>query len=111
MVCSLLTHDQSFNESNLLVICCCLPTLRRFFRHVAPRIIGEYSDNLHRGIKNHTMRTWGSMSTGPKRQFDTLMNTVNDGEGKEHIPLEKRGLGKRLDPHDTRAGAKVIKME
>ncbi|KAF7554389.1 hypothetical protein G7046_g6842 [Stylonectria norvegica] len=29
-------------ESNLLVICAALPTLRKFFRHVAPKLIGEY---------------------------------------------------------------------
>ncbi|CAM1501952.1 Fc.00g039360.m01.CDS01 [Cosmosporella sp. VM-42] len=28
-------------ESNLLVICAALPTLRKFFRHVAPKLIGE----------------------------------------------------------------------
>ncbi|WQF84422.1 hypothetical protein CDEST_09436 [Colletotrichum destructivum] len=28
-------------EANLIVICAALPTLRKFFRHVAPKIIGE----------------------------------------------------------------------
>ncbi|KAF4825696.1 Satratoxin biosynthesis SC1 cluster protein 4 [Colletotrichum siamense] len=28
-------------EANLLIICAALPTLRKFFRHVAPKIIGE----------------------------------------------------------------------
>ncbi|KAH8178914.1 integral membrane protein [Sarocladium implicatum] len=32
-------------EANLLIICAALPTVRKFFRHVAPRFIGEYSRN------------------------------------------------------------------
>ncbi|CAK3852960.1 integral membrane [Lecanosticta acicola] len=31
-------------EANLVIICGCLPILRLFFRHVAPRLIGEYPE-------------------------------------------------------------------
>ncbi|KAJ4364604.1 hypothetical protein N0V83_009200 [Neocucurbitaria cava] len=76
-------------EANLFIVCCCLPTLRRFFRHVAPRFIGENSagesENKHTSGRNHGLRTWGS--GGPKRQFDTLMNTVDGMEGEDYIPL------------------------
>ena len=81
-------------ESNLLVICCCLPTLRRFLRHVSPRVIGEYSSGPSGGKTGASRRprTWGSLKSGPKRHFDTLMNTVDDGHGEQDIPLGSRDL-------------------
>ncbi|CAN9393461.1 unnamed protein product [Alternaria alternata] len=79
-------------ESNLFVICCCLPTLRRFLKHVAPRLIGESrsSENKDSSDRNHGLRTWGSENTGPKRKYDTLMRTVDgttQGDGDDEIPL------------------------
>ncbi|KAF2130674.1 hypothetical protein P153DRAFT_384935 [Dothidotthia symphoricarpi CBS 119687] len=101
-----------FVESNLLVICCCLPTLRRFFRHVAPRIIGEYSDSPSRRESNsRKLRTWGSMTSRPKRQFDTLMNTVDDHENRENIPLEMRGDGKKLGHRESRVNVWGMKAD
>ncbi|KAH7094508.1 hypothetical protein FB567DRAFT_484751 [Paraphoma chrysanthemicola] len=87
-----------FIEANLLVICACLPTLRRFFKHVAPRFIGEDSHGpSEKESGSRKFRTWGSMSSRPKRQFDTLMNTI--GEDDKDIPLEdkddRKGLGRR----------------
>ncbi|OAG06920.1 uncharacterized protein CC84DRAFT_1116895 [Paraphaeosphaeria sporulosa] len=95
---SLTTADQTwvigegfmwiFVEANLLIMCCCLSTLRRFFKHFAPRLIGEYSSGSNskphsRGFsRNHGQRTFGS--GGAKRTLDTLMNTKNDDGG---IPL------------------------
>ena len=39
-------------EANLVIICGCLPIMRLFFRHVAPRLIGEHSDrNAGNGVK------------------------------------------------------------
>lgn len=38
---SLLTYVYSLIEANLVIITGCLPTLRLFLRHVAPRLIGE----------------------------------------------------------------------
>lgn len=34
-------------EANLIIICGMLPTLRKFFRHVAPKIIGESTYGRH----------------------------------------------------------------
>lgn len=34
-------RSYSIVEANLLIICASLPTLRKFFRHVAPKVIGE----------------------------------------------------------------------
>ncbi|KAL1792577.1 hypothetical protein ACET3X_009084 [Alternaria dauci] len=79
-------------ESNLFIICCCLPTVRRFLKHVAPRLIGESrsSENKDSSDRNHGLRTWGSENTGPKRKYDTLMRTVEgttQGDGDDEIPL------------------------
>lgn len=85
---TILIHYFSFIEANLLIICCCLSTLRRFFKHFAPRLIGENSSgsnsksHSHGFSKNHAQRTFGS--GGAKRTLDTLMNTKNDDNG---IPL------------------------
>jgi hypothetical protein len=81
-------HYNSFVEANLLIMCCCLSTLRRFFKHFAPRLIGEASStgNSHscsRGFSNHNaQRTFGS--GGAKRNLDSFMHTANDRGG---IPL------------------------
>lgn len=78
----------SIVEANLFIVCCCLPTLRRFFRHVAPRFIGENSrQSSDKRSSGHGLRTWGSSRPGPKRQYDTLMNTVDGGKGEDEIPL------------------------
>ncbi|EUC46563.1 hypothetical protein COCMIDRAFT_35794 [Bipolaris oryzae ATCC 44560] len=78
-------------ESNLLIICCSLPTLRRFFRHVAPRMIGESSrGSSGKGSsgQNRMLHSWKSSKSGPKRQYDTLMNTIDGGDkGDDEIPL------------------------
>jgi hypothetical protein len=82
----------SLVEANLFIICCCLPTLRRFFRHVAPHIIGESSrQSSGKGSsgQNRMLHSWKSSKSGPKRQYDTLMNTIDGGKGDEddEIPL------------------------
>jgi hypothetical protein len=69
-------------------MCCCLSTLRRFFKHFAPRLIGESSStgnskSRSRGFSNNNaQRTFGS--GGGKRTLDTFMHTNNDNGG---IPL------------------------
>ncbi|KAF2010250.1 hypothetical protein BU24DRAFT_73590 [Aaosphaeria arxii CBS 175.79] len=89
---SLTTMDQTwvigegclwiFIEANLLIMCCCLPTIRRFLRHVAPSLIGESSSgsdsksNSNGYSRNGGLRTFGS--GGAKRTFDSLMNTVDE---------------------------------
>ncbi|KAK8116901.1 uncharacterized protein PG998_005182 [Apiospora kogelbergensis] len=67
-------------ESNLLIMCCCLPTLRQFFRHIAPNWIGETKGSTADSgdkFKVYAMRTFGSGPARPRRksQMDTLMRT------------------------------------
>ena len=110
--CLLLTHDQRFIETNLLIICCCLPTLRRFFKHVAPRLIGESSDSRSFGdSKSHKLRTRDSTRSKPKRNFDTLMNTVDDNEDKDSIPLELRAENKRTGQGRLKADGMGMKAD
>ena len=33
------------------------------------------------------LHSWKSSKSGPKRQYDTLMNTVDGGKGDDEIPL------------------------
>lgn len=77
----------SFVEANLLIMCCCLSTLRRFFKHFAPRLIGESSTgnskSRSRGFSNNNAQhTFGS--GGAKKALDSFMHTNNDNGG---IPL------------------------
>ncbi|KAH7084862.1 hypothetical protein BKA63DRAFT_498353 [Paraphoma chrysanthemicola] len=99
-----------FIEANLLVICACLPTLRRFFKHVAPRFIGEDSYGpSDKESGSRKFRTWGSMSSRPKRQFDTLMNTI--GEDDKDIPLEDKHDGKELGRHQSKVNVTKVKAD
>lgn len=63
------TLGSRFVEVNLFIICGSMPTLRRFFRSIAPKIMGSSHDNSrvkHAGPSNS--------SRGPRSeysQFDT----------------------------------------
>lgn len=98
-------------ESNLFIICCCLPTLRRFLRHVAPGFLGENSESEQKDSsgRNRGLRTWGS--SGPKRQYDTLMHTLDGGEGDDNVPLAsmrpKEGL--QLRESHVKGGERELK--
>ncbi|ETS84316.1 hypothetical protein PFICI_02341 [Pestalotiopsis fici W106-1] len=82
-------------ESNLLIMCCCLPTLRRFFHHIAPSIIGERSSGAKsssKGLERPGIRTFGSgplQPKGAKYQLDTLMHTrvdeCDDNDGRHSL--------------------------
>ncbi|OAK93497.1 hypothetical protein IQ06DRAFT_341216 [Phaeosphaeriaceae sp. SRC1lsM3a] len=95
-----------FVEANLLIMCCCLATLRRFFKHFAPRLIGENSSGSNsksrsRGFsKNAAQHTFGS--GGAKRTLDSFMHTNNDNGG---IPLSS------FDDMDKRNGGIDVKTK
>lgn len=98
--------NTSFVEANLLIMCCCLATLRRFFKHFAPRLIGENSSGSNsksrsRGFsKNAAQHTFGS--GGAKRTLDSFMHTNNDNGG---IPLSS------FDDMDKRNGGIDVKTK
>jgi hypothetical protein len=90
----------SFIEANLLIMCCCLPTLRRFFKHFAPRLIGESSSGNSKlrpngGFSNpNAPRTFGS--NGTKRTLDTFRYASNENSGiplSSFDELDKNGKG------------------
>ncbi|KAL7773651.1 hypothetical protein CFE70_003617 [Pyrenophora teres f. teres 0-1] len=70
--------------------------------HVAPHFIGESannSDNKDSSDRNRAgLRTWGSTGN-QKRQYDTLMNTVQGGD--DEIPLAGVGTKEDLKPRET----------
>jgi hypothetical protein len=65
-------------EGNLLSICASFPSIRRFFRLVAPRWIGEFERkpfgnnalNEPGVLEEHPFRTFGAAYT--RNQLDTL---------------------------------------
>lgn len=75
----------SFVESNLLIICASLTTLRRFFIHVAPKLIGErgssarYNLSGSAGGYRHPFKTIGSNAA--RRRVDKFGMTVDEQAG------------------------------
>ncbi|KAH8202774.1 hypothetical protein TruAng_003045 [Truncatella angustata] len=58
-------------ESNLPIMCCCLPTLRSFFRHVAPILIGEKRStdgDASNQPGRYALNTFGSSPMNPNGQ-------------------------------------------
>ncbi|KAK8137025.1 hypothetical protein PG984_004965 [Apiospora sp. TS-2023a] len=103
-------------ESNLLIMCCCLPTLRQFFRTVAPSWIGESkgastADSAGQ-LKSYALRTWGG-SGGPAPAarkaskgrraskagggLDTFMMLDDDDEAAHNKTSSLEGIGWRQD--------------
>lgn len=76
----LIGYCASCIESNLLIMCCCFPTLRSFFRHVAPSLLGEKGPIRGRPPNQegqYGLKTFGSSGINPRGQrskFDTLMH-------------------------------------
>ncbi|KAK7424003.1 hypothetical protein QQZ08_008827 [Neonectria magnoliae] len=74
-----------FVESNLLIICASLTTLRRFFIHVAPRLIGERDSSAGYHLRGatggyrHPFKTIGSVVR--RKRMDKFGMTVNEGVG------------------------------
>ncbi|KAF1833323.1 hypothetical protein BDW02DRAFT_552717 [Decorospora gaudefroyi] len=73
-------------EANLVIITGCLPNMRLFFRHVAPRLIGEsYKMNGYTAgskTNNSELQTIGSKHT--KNRYDRMEEdgvSVGSGEG------------------------------
>ncbi|KXH63218.1 integral membrane protein [Colletotrichum salicis] len=53
-------------EANLVVICASLPTLRKFFRHVAPKIIGESTYGKGKNVGGTGSKATSRMTIGSK---------------------------------------------
>ncbi|KAI1074747.1 hypothetical protein F5B20DRAFT_425452 [Whalleya microplaca] len=88
-------------ESNLIILCGCLPTFRLWLKHTLPQrsVTGSYGRRSGKSTdKSHPLRTFGAGSTRPKHQFDTIAEL----EFNDHFesPKYEAGVesGKRLDP-------------
>ncbi|KAH7140116.1 hypothetical protein B0J13DRAFT_608564 [Dactylonectria estremocensis] len=74
-----------FVEANLLIMCASLTTLRRFFIHVAPKLIGErgssagYHLSGSAGGYRHPFKTIGSVAQ--RKKVDKFGMTAEDGVG------------------------------
>ncbi|KAK8036192.1 hypothetical protein PG993_008806 [Apiospora rasikravindrae] len=105
-------------EANLLIMCCCLPTLRKFFRHVAPSWIGESKDSSSAGgrstskLNAYVLRTFGGsgapakMMPGGRRhksQLDSIMRT--QGTRIDDTDYDKTSLDGTGWRSDSRFGA------
>ncbi|KAI0007174.1 hypothetical protein F4779DRAFT_523551 [Xylariaceae sp. FL0662B] len=93
-------------ESNLIILCGCLPTFRLWLRTVFPQSAtkGSYN-NKHSGNsagQAHPLRTFGAGSTRPKHQFDTIA----DIEFNDHFESKDYKAGVETGkPVDVDAGS------
>jgi hypothetical protein len=92
-----------FIESNLLIMCACLPTLKSFFQTVAPRVLGyssrggtKYGSNTH-GVGSSYGRggtqTISSTRPKPNREY---YHGFDDGDSQEfqmETPPQQQGGG------------------
>ncbi|GKT46847.1 uncharacterized protein ColSpa_07028 [Colletotrichum spaethianum] len=87
----------TFIEANLFVICGSMPTLRKFFKHFAPRIMGSstnpssygYNNNHHASAyANQRSNTIKSRHRKQYEQFpeDNEMRTFNSNRRRERDP-------------------------
>jgi hypothetical protein len=87
-------------------MCCCLSTLRRFFKHFAPRLIGESSTgskSRSRGFSNNNAQhTFGS--GGAKKTLDSFMHTGNDNGGIPLSSFDDSDKGGRHTTNDKNLG-------
>ncbi|KAI0169451.1 hypothetical protein GGR52DRAFT_466981 [Hypoxylon sp. FL1284] len=81
-------------ESNLLIMCGSLPTLKLFISHVAPRLLKDRSKNGSSGQTGSSsnpygLRTFGQGSITPRRKFDTLIEPEHDQFDRSQLrPIE-----------------------
>lgn len=65
-----------------MIICATLPSLRKFFRHIAPKLIGERDSSGSENTPNQhpSLVTFGRSNQKKKKysKFDETLNTVAD---------------------------------
>lgn len=71
-------------EAHMMIICATLPSLRKFFKHIAPKWIGERTSSGSDALQNHPdLITFGRSNQRKKyNKFDSTtgygLDTVND---------------------------------
>lgn len=110
----------SIVEANLFIICASLPTLRKFLKHVAPKLVGEsiYGRSSKGATGGGTappsaLRTIGSVTAsgvGKKQrnqysQFDFADDASQHGGRNECIVMSRYSSGGVEDNHEDRVWA------
>ncbi|KAM3422665.1 hypothetical protein BST61_g153 [Cercospora zeina] len=81
-------------ETNLLIICGCLPSMPSFFRHVAPNVFGDYSDDDDYCEKRCTRDRMSGIGAGAAASTLTLkemanLNRLSKGQPKIFTSFEE----------------------
>ena len=78
-----MTETPSLIEANLVIVTGCLPAMRLFFRHVAPRLIGESSLHSRKQMYGYAGGSHGARSelraTGSKHVKNVYDRVDDDG--------------------------------
>ncbi|KAF1844010.1 uncharacterized protein K460DRAFT_155831 [Cucurbitaria berberidis CBS 394.84] len=73
-------------EANLVIITGCLPTMRLFFRHVAPHLIGESS------IRSRSRKAGGTAYGNNSVHNQTELNTINTKRTRTYDRMEEDSI-------------------
>jgi hypothetical protein len=99
-----LTFVSSIVEANLFIICASMPTLRKFFKHVAPKLMGTSSADQSAPSKygqygrshNDALETVGG-SSGVSRKVRRQYETFDDHELEMFDDAAARGDDKKMN--------------
>lgn len=86
----------SIVEANLFIVCAALPTLRKFFKHIAPNLIGESrygrsskaTNNVASTGPQKALRTIGSKTTSALSKRNQYSQFDDADDGSNHGPNE-----------------------
>lgn len=81
-----LTFDFSLIEANLVIVTGCLPTMRLFFRHVAPGLIGESS------IRSRNRKQSHGYATDPQHHKSELKTIGSQHTTKAYNRMDDDGV-------------------
>jgi hypothetical protein len=89
--------SRRFIEANLFVICGSMPTLRKFFKHFMPRIVGS-SGASH----------YGTTSYGQHQQSNTLSRVRKGRSQYAQFPEDNATELERFSDDDNKNGGTVV---
>ncbi|OAA46675.1 Pth11-like protein [Beauveria brongniartii RCEF 3172] len=75
----------TFVEGNLFVICGCMPTVRRFARHLCPGWFGTNSPAASKNSAQSTLVTWGAGRTRPRTRRHRRWSQFEDPSEMELV--------------------------
>ncbi|RTE83003.1 hypothetical protein BHE90_002435 [Fusarium euwallaceae] len=87
----------TFIEANLFVICGSMPTLRKFFKHFMPRIVGSSGGSRY-----------GTTSCGQHQQSNTLSRVRKGRSNYAQFPEDNATELERFSDDDNKNGGTVV---